>query len=81
MQKIFKRYKKKNQRQKMKFKELKLMSEADLKEKSNEIRKDLMKLNSQVAMGTIIKNPGQIKGIKKTIARIKTILKTKEVKK
>ena len=81
MQKIFKRYKKKNQRQKMKFKELKLMSEADLKEKSNEIRKDLMKLNSQVAMGTIIKNPGQIKGIKKTIARIKTILKTKDVKK
>ncbi|MDO8740382.1 MAG: 50S ribosomal protein L29 [Candidatus Woesearchaeota archaeon] len=65
----------------MKFKELKLMSEADLKEKSNEIRKELMKLNSQVAMGTIIKNPGQIKGIKKTIARIKTILKTKEVKK
>lgn len=65
----------------MKFKELKLMGEADLKEKMAEIRKDLMKLNSQVAMGTIIKNPGQIKGIKKTIARIKTILKTKEVKK
>ncbi|MBI2129412.1 50S ribosomal protein L29 [Candidatus Woesearchaeota archaeon] len=65
----------------MKFKELKLMGEADLKEKSSEIRKELMKLNSQVAMGTIIKNPGQIKGIKKTIARIKTILKTKEVKK
>ena len=65
----------------MKFKELKLMGEADLKEKMAEIRKDLMKLSSQVAMGTIIKNPGQIKGIKKTIARIKTILKTKEVKK
>lgn len=70
----------------MKFKELKSMSEPDLKEKALEIKKELMKLNSQVAMGTVIKNPGQIKGIKKTIARIKTILKnrmlkTEEVKK
>lgn len=65
----------------MKFKELKLMSGTDLKEKISEIKKELMKLNAQVAMGTIIKNSGQINEMKKTIARIKTILKNKEDKK
>ncbi len=38
-----------------------------------ELRKELMKFQSQVASGTIPKNPGRIKAIKKTIARIYTI--------
>ena len=44
-----------------------------LNEKIAEMKKELIKLNAQVAIGTAIKNPGQIKKIKKTIARILTI--------
>ena len=38
-----------------------------------ELRKELMKLRSQVAAGTIPKNPGRIKVIRKNIARIFTM--------
>lgn len=62
----------------MKAKELKQMSKEELGNKIPELRKELMKLNTQVATGTSIKNPGQVKAIKKTIAQILTILKMKE---
>jgi ribosomal protein L29 len=46
--------------------------EALLKEEA-EMRKELMSLKAQVAMGTTPKSPKQIKSIKKTLARISTI--------
>jgi len=39
---------------------------------------ELIKLNAQVATGTALKNPSQVRDIKKNIARIKTLLKEKE---
>jgi large subunit ribosomal protein L29 len=60
----------------MKFKELKAMQPADLKEKILELRKELMKENAQVAIGTVPKNPRKLRLAKKTIARIETILGT-----
>jgi len=57
----------------MKFKELKGLGKEDLQKKENEARTELIKLNSQVATGGAIKNPSQIKQLKKTIAKIKTI--------
>ena len=60
----------------MKFKELKAMQPADLKEKVLELRKELMKENAQVAIGTVPKNPRKLRLAKKTIARIETILGT-----
>ncbi len=65
----------------MKKKELKLMSNADMKGKLDDLKKELMKFNTQIATGTTPKSPGQIKTTKKDIARILTILKTKEDKK
>ena len=62
----------------MKIKELRALNEADLKQKMQELHKELMKDNAQVATGTIPKNPGKLKVTKKTIARIKTILASKE---
>jgi large subunit ribosomal protein L29 len=59
-------------------KELKAMSIADLKLKLVELRKDLMKHNAQIAMGTVPKSPGLVKTTKKTIARILTIITEKE---
>jgi large subunit ribosomal protein L29 len=65
----------------MKFKELKNLSKAELEEKIPEIKKQLMKDNTQVSSGTMPKNPGLIKANRKMIARILTILKQKEEKK
>lgn len=61
----------------MKIKELRVMQEAELKQKMLELHKELMKDNAQVATGTIPKNPGKLRLAKKTIARIHTILAQK----
>ncbi len=62
----------------MKAKELRAMGEPELKQKMNELYRELMKDNAQVATGTIPKSPGKLRLAKKTIARIKTILTQKE---
>ena len=60
----------------MKAKELRAMPEAELKSKLKELKKELMKHNAQVAIGASIQNPGKVKVVKKSIARIMTIIKT-----
>ena len=65
----------------MKFKELKGMNVEDLKQKREEVLKELMKENAQVAIGTIPKNPSKLKNSKKLVARINLLLSEKEVKK
>ena len=57
----------------MKAKELKLMNELDLENKISELKKELMKINSQIAIGTVPKSPGKVNVMKKTIAKILTI--------
>ena len=57
----------------MKSKELKVMNEQDLDSKIIELKKELMKTYSQIAIGTIPKSPGKVKEMKKTIAKILTI--------
>ena len=57
----------------MKAKELRVMGELDLENKVLELKKELMKINSQTAIGTIPKSPGKVKEIKRTIAKIITI--------
>ena len=63
---------------KIKAKELRQMKENQLKEKLTEVRKELMKLNSQIAVGTVPESPGKVKQVKKTIARILTIINEKK---
>jgi ribosomal protein L29 len=57
----------------MKFKELKAMNKENLEKKQLEVEMELIKLNSQVATGTTLKNPSQLKQLKKILAKIKTI--------
>lgn len=64
-----------------KKKELASMSKSDLLEKIKELKKELIKENAQVATGTAPKNPGQIKAMRKTIARILTLLNMKNIPK
>jgi large subunit ribosomal protein L29 len=63
----------------MKHKELKNLNKEELHKKLDELKKELMKDNAQVATGTIPKNPGKIYNARKTIARINTLLAQKEV--
>lgn len=57
----------------MKAKEAKAMNEQELDSKMSELKKELMKINSQIATGTIPKSPGKAREIKRTIAKILTI--------
>ena len=54
--------------------EFKQMNEQQLQGKLIELEKELMKLNGQRAMHTAIENPGRVKLIRKTRARIYTRL-------
>ena len=57
------------------------MSREDLDSKLIELRKELIKHNAQIATGTTPKSPGQVREIKKTIAKILTIVSTQKGKK
>ena len=59
----------------MKSKDIKSMSKEKIESQLLELRRELIKLNTQVATGTTLKNPGQVKNIKKNIARLLTQLK------
>lgn len=59
-------------------KELKSLSNKELTNRLDEFKKELLKLNVQVATGANTSNPGKLKQTKKNIARILTLLKQKE---
>ena len=56
------------------------MSIKDLRGKIQELRKELIKENAQVARGTTLKSPGQMRAYKKSIARMLTLIKKKSIK-
>ncbi len=58
--------------------ELKQMDNKSISEKLNELRDELIRIRAQIAMGTLPENPGRIKEIRRTIARILTIKRMKE---
>ena len=61
----------------MKIKALRALQKPELVQKLDELQKELMKENAQVAIGTIPKSPGKLRLTKRTIARIRTILAEK----
>ena len=65
----------------MKTKELKIMNDVDLENKITDLKKELMKINSQIAIGMAPKNPSKVSEIKSTIAKILTIKHEKTLKK
>jgi len=58
--------------------EMKGMDDKSILEKVSELRGELIRINAQIAMGTLPENPGRIKEIRKTIARLKTIKQVRE---
>jgi len=61
----------------MKKIELKQMSKDQLKEKLVDLRKDLMRLNTQRATKTVPENPANIKNLRRNVARVLTFMKQK----
>jgi len=57
----------------MKTKDLKKASNAELEKYLKDLRLELMKEQGNVEMGGNVKNPGKIRVIKKSIAKILTI--------
>lgn len=58
----------------MKMKEIRDMSREDQLKKLNEFENELLRLRTLVRSGGAVENPGQIRAIRKDIARIKTAL-------
>jgi len=52
------------------------MNEKTLEDKLRELNREMIKINAQISMGTVPENPGKIKEIRRTIARIKTLQNT-----
>ncbi len=63
-----------------KIHELREMGNEELKEQLNQLQNELAQEKASIASGTQPDNPGGIKEIRRTIARIKTILKERGAK-
>lgn len=62
----------------MKTKDFRSMSILELRDKLAELQKELIKLNAQIATKTALKNPSEVKNVKKGIAKIKSLISEKE---
>ncbi len=62
---------------KIKNKDIRKMSKQELENKLIELKKDLIKINAQISAGTVPENPGNVVNVKKTVARIMTIMTEK----
>ena len=58
----------------IRLKELRQLGNAEIKEKRQQLKTELSSEKGAIAASTKPENPGKIKEIKKTIARINTIL-------
>ncbi|NMB09561.1 MAG: 50S ribosomal protein L29 [Tissierellia bacterium] len=62
----------------MKTKEIRQMSDSDLRTKLEDLKVELFNLRFQLATGQL-ENPMNISGVKKDIARIKTVIREREL--
>jgi large subunit ribosomal protein L29 len=62
----------------MRAKELRGMTPKELDDKLLELRKELLKMRGQIAVGTVPKNPGHVKNLRRGIAQIIFIKQEKE---
>ena len=53
--------------------ELLQLSEQQIEDKLNELYKELMKFQTQRAIGTSLESPGKVKEIRRSIARLLTV--------
>jgi large subunit ribosomal protein L29 len=59
----------------LRSKDVRKLSEKEFSNKLAEIRKELLKLSAQKSVGSVPENPGRIRALKRTVARMLTIKK------
>ena len=64
----------------IKVKDIHAMSNDDILSKLGELKKELVKERAQLATGTAPKDPHKIRQLRKTIARMLTELRARELK-
>lgn len=64
----------------MKAKEMSSMTKEEIEDKVIELKQELAKERASIASGTRSEKPSKIKNIKKDIARLLTVMNTKEIK-
>lgn len=64
----------------IKAKEARKLNKKELDKRLEEMKKELMKLKSQSSGGSQAENPGKVRAIKRTIARLLTIKNSEESK-
>ncbi len=57
----------------LRLREIREMSEQQMTDKIKELKTELGKMKSQVRSGGAPENPGKMRGIRRTIARLETI--------
>jgi len=65
----------------LRLNEIRKMSPEERVKKLSELYAELLRLRAMVASGGSVENPGRIKALKRTIARILTINREEELKK
>ncbi|HEX59692.1 MAG TPA: 50S ribosomal protein L29 [Methanomicrobia archaeon] len=58
----------------LKMDEIRKMSDAELREELRELSMELLRERTKIAAGGALENPGRVREIRRTIARIKTVL-------
>jgi len=61
----------------MKKHELNQMNKEQLENTLKELRRELIKMNTQISTGANPENPGKVRQVKRTIARILTLKQSK----
>lgn len=62
----------------MKVKEVRDLSAAELEQKMDQLKDELFNLRFQLATGQL-ENPARIKEVRRSIARVKTVLREREL--
>lgn len=62
----------------LKADEIREMSEEEARERLNDLKKEIVEERGQIETGGFAENPGRIKEMRRTIARIKTVLNENE---
>lgn len=57
----------------LRLKDMRAMSSEDRRKKLTELRTELMRLKTMIKAGGAVENPGRIRELRKTVARILTI--------
>ena len=63
----------------MRMSQIREMSREDQERRLEEFRTELSKVNTMIKAGGSIENPGRVKALKKTIARVLTVMREEEL--